>query len=90
MNTANKSFVQMFSVLSLNFLRSKQNPRAIEKMIRISENGQFHTVETVWRLVDGQLIFNPIESKLPIFDSVCNSTNNAAEKGHSTFLIPQK
>lgn len=54
------------------------------------EQREFHTMETVWRLVDGQLIFNPIESELPIFDPISNSTHDAAKKGHIAFLLTQK
>jgi hypothetical protein len=46
-----------------------------------------HTMETVWGLVDGQRVFNPIECKPSIFDSVSNPTHNAAKIGGSTFLI---
>lgn len=46
-----------------------------------------HTMETVWGLVDRQRVFNPIECKPSIFDSVSNPTHNAAKIGGSTFLI---
>lgn len=44
-------------------------------------------METVWGSVEGQTILNTIESELSLFDSVCNSTHDAAKIWCSTFLI---
>lgn len=47
----------------------------------------FRTMQTVRGLVDRQRVLGPIESKLPIFDSVRNPTDNASKVGGCTFLI---
>lgn len=39
-----------------------------------------NTMETIWGLVDGQSVLNPIECKLSILDPICNPTHDAAKE----------
>lgn len=53
----------------------------------MNRNFQFLTMETIWWSINRQRVFLSIEFKLPIFDSVCDSTNNAAKIRSKTLLF---
>ena len=81
----NKEIKQIISQIFRTMILTQK--RLIHNNIKDKEFHNCHTMKTVWGLVDGQRIFDPIKCKLPIFDSVCNSTHNASKIGCSTFLI---
>lgn len=44
-------------------------------------------METIWRPVEGQGVFNSIQNKFPIFDPVCNSPYNGTKIRCNSFLV---